>query len=120
MKKVPGVAAKIVELRTLRRETQEQFAKRVGVYQGTISLWESGDLNPGVGPYLKFAQLANTVSSELAQWFWQQIGVSPPEPVELESSRPENPEPLPEMSIEDWLKEKEADKRQDKPTADEG
>lgn len=36
----------IREVRTSLALTQEQFAARLGVSQGTVALWESGDRNP--------------------------------------------------------------------------
>ena len=48
----------IFEVRDTLGLTQEQFANRLGVSQGTVALWENGDRNPSGSAKILLEMLA--------------------------------------------------------------
>lgn len=69
MKKKKTSGELIKELRNSRRETQEQFASRLGVKRAAVSAWEKDDRlrKPSAVIYFKLASLAR--NSGEAAWF---------------------------------------------------
>ncbi len=57
MEKVPGIGKMILELRNVRGESQEQFAKSGGFARPEVSAWETEAKYPPVSAFLKLAKL---------------------------------------------------------------
>lgn len=67
----PEIARRISLLRAERGEKQEEFAKRLGVSQTTVSAWEKGKSYPLPEAWLNLSTLAR---DEDRAWFWKRGG----------------------------------------------
>lgn len=77
MAKISPVGERIENLRKAQGMTQAQFAEAVGVSQGRMSEWESGEATPSAEGYVKLAAQAGRSDPSEALFFWRQAGIGP-------------------------------------------